>query len=67
MATGIETERFGKLGAVFARGARQLVGAPDTIDDIGDFDERVIRVGKGLAQVAGKLGAKMADEARGQT
>ena len=66
MAAGIEAESFGKLGAVFARGAGEQVGASDAVDDVGDLDERVVGVGVGLAQVAGELGAEMADETRGE-
>ncbi len=40
MAAGIEAESFGKLGAVFARGAGELVGASDAVDDVGDFDQQ---------------------------
>ncbi len=66
MVTGIEAEGFGKLGAVFASGAGEQVGASDAVDDIGDFDERVVGVGVGLAKIAGELGAQMADESRGE-
>jgi len=64
VVAGIEAEGFGELGAVFAGGARELIGASDAIDDVGNFDEGAVGVGVGLAQVAGELGAKMADEAR---
>jgi hypothetical protein len=62
--TSIEAQGFGKLGAVFASGARKQVGASDTVDNVLDFDERVARIGVGLAKVAGELGAKMTGEAR---
>src|SRR5580700_3160956 len=41
MAAGIEAQRFGKLGAVFAGSAGELVGASDAIDNIGDFNQGV--------------------------
>ena len=66
MAAGIEAEGFGKLGAVFAGGAREQVGAADAIDDVGNLDERLAGVGVGLAKVARELGTEVADEARGQ-
>ena len=61
VAAGIEAEGFGQLGAVFAGGAGEQIGASDAVDDVGDFDEGVAGVGVGLAKVAGKLGAEMAD------
>ena len=66
MAAGIETQSFGKLGAVFASGAGEQVGAADAVDDVGDLDEGVGGVGEGLAEVAGELGAEVADETRGE-
>src|SRR5208282_3564075 len=65
VAAGIEAKGFGELGAVFASGAGELVGAANAVDDVGDFDQGVGGVGVGLAQIAGELGAEMADEARG--
>ena len=67
MVTGIEAEGFSKLGAVFARGAGEQVGASDAVDDIRDFDQSVAGVGVGLAKIAGELGAQMADESWGDS
>src|ERR1700730_13970434 len=47
VAAGIEAESLGKLAAVFARGPGEQVGAPDTVENVGDFDERVAGVGVG--------------------
>jgi len=66
MAAGVESEGFGKLGAVFASGAGELIGASGAIDDVGNLDGRVVGVGVGLAEITGELGAEMADEARGE-
>ena len=67
VAAGIEAEGFGKLGTVFASGSRELIGAPDAIDDVVNLDERVVGVCVGLAQIAGELGPQMADGTRGET
>lgn len=66
VAAGIKTKSLCKLGAVFAGRTRKQIGTTDTVDDVSHFDERVVGVGIGLAQVAGELGAKMADETWGQ-
>src|SRR5580698_5139895 len=66
MAAGIEAESFGELGTVFAGGAREQVGAPDTVDDVRNLNERVGGVGIGLPEIAGELRAEMADEARSE-
>ena len=61
ITTRIEAEGFGKLGAVLASGPGEQVGASYAVDDIGNFDEGVVGVGVGLAEVAGELSAQMAD------
>src|SRR5580698_6574762 len=66
MAAGIEAESLGKLAAVFARGARKLIGASDAVDDVGNLDQGVGGIGEGLAQVARELDAEMADNPRGE-
>jgi hypothetical protein len=55
VAAAIKAEGLGQLGAVFAGSAGQKVGASDAIDNVGDFNQGVIRVGVGLAQVAREL------------
>src|SRR5580698_8780102 len=45
MATGIEAQGFGKLAAMFAGGARELVGAANTVDEVGNFNQSVGGVG----------------------
>src|ERR1700734_2146743 len=66
MAAGIEAEGFGKLGAVFASGAGEQVGASDAVDNICNFDESVAGVGVGLAKIAGELSPQGADEGWGE-
>ena len=57
-------EGLGKLGAMFARGAGKQVGTADAVHEVVDFDESVVGVGVGLAEVARKLGAEMTDDPR---
>src|SRR5271168_659169 len=42
MAAGIEAQGFGKLGAVFARSAGELVGAPNAVDNVGKDRKSVV-------------------------
>src|SRR5580693_5532790 len=65
MAASIETEGLGELGAVFTSCAGELVGTANTVDDVSNLHQRVGSVGIRLPQVAGELGAEMADQAWG--
>src|SRR5579862_1730700 len=54
------------MQAVFAGLARQHVGAAQAIEDIGNFDQHIAGVARGLLLIARELDSKMADPSRGQ-
>jgi hypothetical protein len=60
------TDSFGEVQAMLAGLAREKVGASDAVEDVGDFDQNVAGVAVGLLEVAGELGAEVADPARGK-